>query len=80
MVSPKDAAELANFVQQSPLSEIKINLADKDITYDGKIISLDIPEGRRQAFLNGTWDAMAILQKNEEGIKEVIQKLEYLNF
>lgn len=79
-ISLKDNNELADFIQQSPSVEIEIDLADKVIRYAGKTIPLGIPEGRRQAFLNGTWDAMSVLQKNEKGIKEVIEKLEYLNF
>lgn len=79
-VSPQDIAELADFVKQSPSSEIRINLADKVVRYDSKTIALDIPEGRRQAFLNGTWDAMAVLQQNQEGVKAVTQRLGYLRF
>ncbi|TKJ17010.1 3-isopropylmalate dehydratase small subunit [Candidatus Woesearchaeota archaeon B3_Woes] len=78
-VSPQDATELADFVKQEPSTKILLSLADKVIRYDGKSIDLDISEGRRQAFLNGTWDAMTVLQQKEERVKGVIQKLDYLN-
>lgn len=80
IVSPQEATELADFVKQEPSTEIAISLADKVIRYDGKSVALDISEGRRQAFLNGNWNAMTVLQQNEAGVKNVIQRLDYLKF
>ncbi|MDO8265185.1 MAG: 3-isopropylmalate dehydratase small subunit [Candidatus Parcubacteria bacterium] len=72
--------ELANHIQKNPQTELDINLEEKIISYDKKVLKLNIPEGRRQSFLGGSWDALAILQKNEEAIKSVEIELDYLNF
>lgn len=79
-VSAKDISELVDFIQQNPSIELDIDLSGKKIKYNGKTIEFDISEGKRQSFLNGTWDAMAILQQNEKGIKEISAKLDYLSF
>ncbi len=78
IVSPEDAKELANFVKENPFAEIKINLKDKVMSCAGQVISFKIPEGRRQAFLNGTWDAMTILQQSEKDVFRVVDDLDYI--
>ena len=72
--------ELADYVQQKPCTKFDINLDKKKIEYDGNVTEFNIPEGRRQAFLTGTWDAMAVLQKGESRIKKVEKILPYLYF
>ena len=77
-VSSEDVEELARYVQQKPSTELCIDLTDKVIRYDGNEMPFDIPEGRRQAFLTGTWDPMLILLQNE--VDEVASELPYLRF
>ena len=79
-VSAKYIIEIADYIQKNPSTELNIDLNEKVIRYNGQTVKFDISKGRRQSFLNGTWDAMAILQKNETGIKKVAAKLDYLNW
>ncbi len=79
-VSAKDVTSLADYVQKNPQTELSIDLSEKLIRYDSHAVSFDMPEGTRQSFLNGTWDAMTVLQQNEAGVKGITQKLDYLNF
>jgi 3-isopropylmalate/(R)-2-methylmalate dehydratase small subunit len=79
-IPAKYIIELTDYIQQNPLTELNIGLDKKIIKYNGQIVKFDISEGRRQSFLNGTWDAMAILQKNEAEIKKIAAKLDYLNY
>ena len=64
--------------------EIELDL-DKKILYwrsreqgDEQIVSVDLPEGRRQAFLSGTWDSMAVLQSNPDEVEKVRKSLPYI--
>ncbi len=75
-----DLVLLAEYIQTNPSTEISLDLEEKTVSYEGNVINCDIPEGRRQAFLNGTWDAMAVLQQNMNEIEALEQKLEYLHF
>jgi 3-isopropylmalate/(R)-2-methylmalate dehydratase small subunit len=79
-ISRSELDFLAEQVKQDPSKEIMINLEEKKVFGFDKEIPLEIIEGRRQAFLNGTWDALTILQQNKEGIKKVEEKLDYLKF
>ncbi len=79
-VSGEDLTTLVNQVRKDPSTEFDIDLADKVIRYGNNAVKLDMPEGRRQAFLTGTWDAMAVLQHNETGIKGIESRLPYLAF
>ena len=80
IVPTEKITQLAEYVKQNPSTEFDIDLAQKVIRYGEHVVEFDMLEGRRQAFLNGLWDAMAILQKNEEKIKETAAGLPYLNF
>ena len=60
--------------------EITIDLEAKLVKYSDKEIPLELIEGRRQSFLNGTWDALTILAQNQEGINKVENELAYLKF
>lgn len=77
-VSRENIAELVGAVEQNPSTEFVINLNDKTIRYGDKSITFDIPEGRRQAFLNGTWDAMTILEQSQAEVEKVVEGLEYI--
>lgn len=79
-VSKDEIAKIVGFIEKNPGEEIEIDLEKKIIRYDELEIECDIPEGRRQSFLNGTWDAMAVLLENQKGIQEIASKLPYLHF
>jgi len=79
-VSKENISKLIETINENPKTEFTIDLEKKKILFNEKEIPFDIIEARRQSFLNGTWDAMAILQKNESKIKELEKKLAYLQF
>lgn len=79
-ISAKALTELTNYIKENPSTELNIDLNEKVIRYSEYTVKFVLPEGRRQSFLNGTWDALAILQQNEQGIKEIEKKLDYLKF
>jgi len=79
MIPRNEIVEMAKYIEANPKTEVIVDLEAKLVKYFKKEIPLNIIEGRRQAFLNGTWDAMAILQMNEPGIKKVESDLDYLS-
>ena len=79
-IPAKEISLLAEYVQKNPLTEIKIDLEKKVITYNGTTLTFDILEGRRQAFLDGTWDALAVLYQNLEEVERISKKIPYINF
>ena len=80
MIPRSEIDALANFVKEDPGTKVTIDLNNKLVKYADKEIPLEMIEGRRQSFLNGTWDALTILQQNQNGIKKVEDNLAYLKF
>ena len=80
MISKEEIANLANAVKENPSLEITIDLETKLVKYSDKEVPLELLEGRRQAFLNGTWDALTILQQDKAGIEKIENELAYLKF
>jgi len=78
--------ELAQRVRECPESELSIDLSSKRLKLvvpSGMHISdypIDIPENVRQSFLNGTWDALALLRSNPEKVAETMRKVPYFEF
>lgn len=59
---------------------LNLNLEEKHIqSANGHEFKVDIPQGRRQAFLCGTWDSMAVLQQNPDEVEAVGKSLPYLS-
>lgn len=79
-VSAEKISELINYVENNPSTEFEVDLKEKVIRYDEKIVYFNMPKERRQAFLTGTWDSLILLQQNEEDIKRVEEELPYLHF
>ena len=80
-VPAKTIAAMAECAQKNPLADLSIDLKTKMIAYGPMgLISFDMPEDRKIGFLNGTWDAMTVLQQDKAGIAETAARLPYLNF
>lgn len=81
IVSKEDIAKLTKKIKSKPKEIFIIDLIKKLVLYGrNKELSLELPEGRRQSFLNGTWDAMAVLQQTPQETERTKQGLKYLTF
>ncbi len=84
-VPKPDIEKLAEMAKNYPQTEFTINLEDKILNYHSKdgptgIMPFEIPENVRQSFLNGTWDALALLRSNPEKVLETMKKVPYFGF
>ncbi|MBN1524734.1 MAG: 3-isopropylmalate dehydratase small subunit [Spirochaetales bacterium] len=74
----KSAVEnLAAKIQKSPQIKVVISLMDKTIECDGEIFSFTMPESHRQSLINGTWDTVFELQKNDAEVEATLSSLPY---
>ena len=80
IIAKDEISNLANAIKENSNLEITVDLENKLVKYADKEIVLEILEGRRQAFLNGTWDALTILQQDKAGMKKIENELAYLKF
>ncbi len=71
--------ELMKMVEADPNLELSVDLEERKLTAGDKTFPLSIPDGPRQAFLNGTWDSTAGLLDGKDAIAETRKRLPYLN-
>jgi 3-isopropylmalate/(R)-2-methylmalate dehydratase small subunit len=66
-------------VEANPYGELTVDLEKREISVAGRTFGLSIPDGPRQAFLNGTWDSTAELLAGKDMIAKTAARLPYLN-
>jgi 3-isopropylmalate/(R)-2-methylmalate dehydratase small subunit len=70
--------ELATFIENNPNAEIVVSVENRSVTFDGKTLPLEIKEGARGQFLDGSWNARAGLLLNLANVKVTAQNLPYV--
>lgn len=84
--APDALAEMTDEAMEDPSTRFRVDLekmtAGAVPAYGGAAHSypINIPEGRRQAFLTGTWDSLAVIRQFEAGIAAAEQRIPYLKF
>jgi 3-isopropylmalate/(R)-2-methylmalate dehydratase small subunit len=78
IVSAQEVEKLMTAVENSPEAEVTVDLEKKTINIGDLNVSLSIPDGPRQAFLEGTWDSTAGLLDGKDAIKATAAKLPYM--
>jgi 3-isopropylmalate/(R)-2-methylmalate dehydratase small subunit len=77
VVSEETAQALQDGVEAKPQSKMTVNLEKRQVSLGRKKWPLEIPDGVRQAFLEGTWDPTAELFAAKDRIEEVAATLPY---
>ena len=67
-----------DFLEANPTTPITLDLAAQTVTFGGVSEPVSMPEGVRQAFLAGTWDACGQLVANADTIRATAAKLPYV--
>lgn len=79
VVSAATIEQLMQAVETNPNLEISVDLERRMIHAGTSSYELTIPDGPRQAFLDGTWDSTGELLAGKSAIKETIKRLPYMN-
>ena len=79
VVSSEDSEKLQDYIENNPQGELSIDLESKKITTSDFEVSLIIPDGPREAFLKGTWDATGLLMSGADQVDEVAKTLPYVS-
>jgi 3-isopropylmalate/(R)-2-methylmalate dehydratase small subunit len=78
-VRARAAEELADIVNANPKTAVRIDLVKREVSVAGSFFPLVMLDSARSAFLEGTWDTLYQLLKNEDLIGEKKKNLPYLN-
>ncbi len=76
--SAEDIATLSDYVAKNPDQPLDLNLESRTVSAGDKVIQVNIADERLSAFISGTWDASALLKANLDQIKQVGERLPYV--
>ena len=76
--SGADVSALMDSIDEDPRQEVAIDLARQTIAYNGVQVRGTIPDGPREQFLSGTWDALGQLLEAGVAIDDAAAKLPYV--
>jgi len=77
-VMPKaEIAELMELIEKEPKAEFTVDVEAKTLSAGGKTYAIEMKDGQRGAFLEGTYDSLGSLLKGKDAVAEVEAALEY---
>ena len=76
--SEADVQKLIAHTQKNPKTEYTTSLETLMVTYGDESIRVEMLEERRQSYLKGNWNVVAILRSNLPQVREVAGKLPYI--
>ena len=79
IASEADVKSLQDFVEKDPELMVNINVEEKKLSYGDMSFPIEIPEGKRQSLVLGTWDTTGMLVQNLDRTKKLVKKIPYLN-
>lgn len=82
-ILPEAVEIIAQSIVKYPDTRIVIDLKDMKVSYCGDgsaVYDCKMPEGMRQALMDGTWDALSVLQRNADKTEETRRRLPYITF
>jgi len=79
-VSPEDATKLQTAIESNPTAEMSVSLNTMEATCGDLTVSIAMPEGARQSFIEGLWDSCGQLVDRAASVRETAAKLPYLSW
>ena len=80
IASPEEVRQLQTLIKENPSANLTVDLATMTVKNDHLSVLVQMNEGSRQMFLNGTWDNCGQLISNAENIKATASQLPYVNW
>ena len=80
IASPEEVQQLQALIKENPQASLTVDLESMSVTTDNLSIPVEMNQGSRQMFLEGTWDNCGQLVSNAEKVKVTATKLPYVNW
>lgn len=77
--SKQDVAALQALAEKAPATEFVLDLGAMTLSGGGMKVAVALPESRRKALTEGTWDSTGLLQANAAKTKNLAAGLAYMN-
>ena len=78
MIQPEIAA-LMNAIDQDPTIEVQVDLEKMELRYLEHVAPIAMSDQNRSAFVEGTWNSLAMLNSNDAKIDETAANLPYFS-
>ena len=78
-VTAADAEALLSAVETDPQADVTVSVGAETVEVNGKKYAANIPDGARQAFNAGTWDATGQLLDDFDQVRNVAKNLPYVS-
>jgi 3-isopropylmalate/(R)-2-methylmalate dehydratase small subunit len=69
---------LQNLIEEHPATEVMIDLDALRLSCDGLAFPVVMPTAARESFLDGSWDATALLLDRYEAVEERMRQIPYI--
>jgi 3-isopropylmalate/(R)-2-methylmalate dehydratase small subunit len=76
--SKADLAALQKLAHEKPETEFSLDLGGLTLSGGGLTVRLGLPESRRKALTEGTWDSTGLLVANGDKVKATASRLAYM--
>ncbi|MFB6107698.1 MAG: 3-isopropylmalate dehydratase small subunit [Haloplanus sp.] len=76
---PDVVEALQDFIESDPDAGIELDVASETVTFDGKVVDVDIDESMREALIQGIWDSVALLRSNMDAVHDTAESLPYVD-
>jgi 3-isopropylmalate/(R)-2-methylmalate dehydratase small subunit len=77
--SAADIAALLAAVEEDPAHDLSLDIDALTAAYRGTAYAITLPDGARQQFLAGTWDATRTLLQAREAVRQTAARLPYVS-
>ena len=79
VASKADILALQEVIANDPSRELTVDLEQMTVSDGERTYSVSMPESRRNALVEGTWDSTAMLVANNELVRATAAKLPYMS-
>lgn len=79
-VSHEVADKILSWIEAHPSEEMETSTDSRMLKMGGEEIPLELADGPRGQFLDGSWHARGVLMSHEADVEKLSQKLPYMHF
>ena len=80
IASPEEVQQLQALIKENPSADLTVDLETMSVKSDNLSVPVQMNEGSRQMFLEGTWDNCGQLISNADNIQATADQLPYVNW
>lgn len=77
--SSEKIGEMMTAIEKNPKAEVIVDVEKLEVKIGSSTFKVELAEGPRGSFLNGSWDATIQLLENEDEVKKVAKDLPYVS-